>query len=60
MNSPFCQGYLPGNPERRVNTLNRKRDEYLALVDQYYSTKDAPENTKDFHQVRRIIEIYLN
>ena len=45
------QGYLPANLERRQSTLERKREEYRAFVDQYYHTRHEDARRKAFHQV---------
>ncbi|EGD75589.1 TBC1 domain family member 22A [Salpingoeca rosetta] len=45
-------GYLPANLERRQATLERKREEYKALVHRYYDTRHDAENKKTFHQIQ--------
>jgi hypothetical protein len=44
-------GYLPVNIDRREDTLQRKRQEYSNLIDQYYSMKDDPIHKDTFRQI---------
>ena len=45
------QGYLPANNERRAGMLQRKRQEYFSLIEQYYETRHHEQHQETFRQV---------
>ena len=45
------QGYLPANIDRREETLQRKRQEYLNFVQQYYHMRSDPVHKDTFRQI---------
>lgn len=50
------QGYLPTNKDRRENTIERKRQEYLSYIPQYERVRDEypngdPTEGALYHQV---------
>jgi len=47
----LVQGYLPTNVERRSGMLERKRQEYYSLIDQYYETRHDDMHQETFRQV---------
>lgn len=47
----LLQGYLPVNIDRREETLQRKRSEYLKLIDQYYHMRDDSIHKDTFRQI---------
>lgn len=52
---PTCwkilSGYLPTNVERRKGMLDRKRQEYFSLIDQYYDTRHEEQHQDTFRQI---------
>lgn len=48
----LLSGYLPANVERRAATLRRKRGEYVALVEQYYGSRDDEPHRDTYRQIR--------
>lgn len=42
-------GYLPANSERRAETLERKRADYLHLVKQYYDSERDDDTYRQIH-----------
>lgn len=47
----LLSGYLPANVDRRAATLARKREEYTALVAQYYGSRTDESNQAIYHQI---------
>jgi hypothetical protein len=51
----ITQGYLPGNKERRVPMLAKKREEYQKFVSQFYNIDESLRSEQEatlLHQVR--------
>ncbi|XP_052780592.1 TBC1 domain family member 22B-like [Mya arenaria] len=52
---PTCwkilSGYLPANFERRASMLQRKRQEYFSLINQYYETRHDDQHQETFRQI---------
>jgi len=46
-----CQGYVPTALERRGPVMDRKRQEYCNLVEQYYDTRLHELHQETFRQV---------
>lgn len=47
----LLSGYLPINLERRQGVLERKRQDYWSLVQQYYDTERDESNQDTYHQI---------
>lgn len=47
----LLSGYLPVNLERRQGVLERKRQDYWSLVQQYYDTERDESNQDTYHQI---------
>lgn len=47
----LLSGYLPVNLERRQGVLERKRQDYWSLVQQYYDTERDEANQDTYHQI---------
>lgn len=47
----LLSGYLPINLERRQGVLERKRQDYWSLVQQYYDTERDEANQDTYHQI---------
>lgn len=47
----LLSGYLPVNLERRQGVLDRKRQDYWSLVQQYYDTERDETNQDTYHQI---------
>ncbi|XP_078409483.1 TBC1 domain family member 22A isoform X2 [Cetorhinus maximus] len=47
----LLSGYLPANAERRESTLQRKRAEYFALIDQYYDSRNDEHHQDTYRQI---------
>ncbi|NXA51373.1 TB22A protein, partial [Nothocercus julius] len=45
------QGYLPANVDRRESTLQRKRKEYFAFVEQYYDSRNDESHQDTYRQI---------
>lgn len=46
-----CQGYVPTALERRRPVMDRKRQEYFNLVEQYFHTRLQELHQETFRQV---------
>jgi len=44
-------GYEPSSLDRRRTALNRKRNEYKALIDRYFEPRNDPEHSHTFRQI---------
>ncbi|NXY82402.1 TB22A protein, partial [Alcedo cyanopectus] len=44
-------GYLPANVDRRASTLQRKRKEYFAFVEQYYGSRNEENHQDTYRQI---------
>lgn len=53
------QGYLPANVDRRESTLQRKRKEYFAFVEQYYDSRNDESHQDTYRQVKQILNYLL-
>lgn len=53
----FPQGYLPANVDRRESTLQRKRKEYFAFVEQYYDSRNDENHQDTYRQVKKPTEV---
>lgn len=53
--SLFFQGYLPANVDRRESTLQRKRKEYFAFVEQYYDSRNDENHQDTYRQVEHLL-----
>jgi len=49
-----CQGYIPIALERRRPVMERKRQEYCKLVQQYYDTRLQELHQETFRQVDHV------
>ncbi|XP_059843444.1 TBC1 domain family member 22A isoform X1 [Hypanus sabinus] len=47
----LLSGYLPANVERRESTLQRKRAEYFAFVEQYYDSRNDEHHQDTYRQI---------
>ncbi|XP_053260692.1 TBC1 domain family member 22A [Podarcis raffonei] len=47
----LLSGYLPANIERREGTLQRKRKEYFAFVEQYYDSRNEETHQETYRQI---------
>ncbi|KAF7246724.1 TBC1 domain family member 22A [Varanus komodoensis] len=47
----LLSGYLPGNVDRREGTLQRKRKEYFAFVEQYYDSRNEETHQDTYRQI---------
>lgn len=55
----FFQGYLPANVDRRESTLQRKRKEYFAFVEQYYDSRNDESHQDTYRQVEHLLKWLL-
>lgn len=58
--SLFFQGYLPANVDRRESTLQRKRKEYFAFVEQYYDSRNDENHQDTYRQVGHLLNWLLS
>ncbi|XP_043569646.1 TBC1 domain family member 22A isoform X3 [Chiloscyllium punctatum] len=55
----LLSGYLPANAERRESTLQRKRAEYFAFIEQYYDSRNDEHHQDTYRQIfERILFIW--
>ncbi|XP_068022472.1 TBC1 domain family member 22A isoform X2 [Melanerpes formicivorus] len=55
----LLSGYLPANVDRRESTLQRKRKEYFAFVEQYYDSRNDENHQDTYRQIfERILFIW--
>ncbi|XP_019342962.1 TBC1 domain family member 22A isoform X3 [Alligator mississippiensis] len=55
----LLSGYLPANVDRREGTLQRKRKEYFAFVQQYYDSRNDENHQDTYRQIfERILFIW--
>ncbi|XP_074840238.1 TBC1 domain family member 22A isoform X3 [Carettochelys insculpta] len=47
----LLSGYLPANVDRREGTLQRKRKEYFAFVEQYYDSRNDESHQDTYRQI---------
>ncbi|XP_067861003.1 TBC1 domain family member 22A isoform X2 [Heptranchias perlo] len=47
----LLSGYLPANVERRESTLQRKRAEYFAFIEQYYDSRNEEHHQDTYRQI---------
>uniref|UniRef100_A0A8B9S915 Rab-GAP TBC domain-containing protein n=1 Tax=Apteryx owenii TaxID=8824 RepID=A0A8B9S915_APTOW len=47
----LLSGYLPANVDRRESTLQRKRKEYFAFVEQYYDSRNDESHQDTYRQI---------
>ncbi|XP_019399046.1 PREDICTED: TBC1 domain family member 22A isoform X1 [Crocodylus porosus] len=47
----LLSGYLPANVDRREGTLQRKRKEYFAFVQQYYDSRNDENHQDTYRQI---------
>lgn len=47
----LLSGYLPANVERRESTLQRKRTEYFAFIEQYYDSRNDEHHQDTYRQI---------
>ncbi|XP_043932464.1 TBC1 domain family member 22B [Protopterus annectens] len=47
----LLSGYLPANMERREITLQRKREEYFAFIEQYYDSRNDEHHQDTYRQI---------
>ncbi|XP_070611462.1 TBC1 domain family member 22A isoform X3 [Erythrolamprus reginae] len=47
----LLSGYLPANTDRREGTLQRKRKEYFAFVEQYYDSRNEETHQDTYRQI---------
>ncbi|XP_078275932.1 TBC1 domain family member 22A isoform X3 [Rhinoraja longicauda] len=47
----LLSGYLPANVERRESTLQRKRTEYFAFIEQYYDSRNEEHHQDTYRQI---------
>uniref|UniRef100_A0A4W3J847 TBC1 domain family, member 22a n=1 Tax=Callorhinchus milii TaxID=7868 RepID=A0A4W3J847_CALMI len=47
----LLSGYLPANVERRLCTLQRKREEYFAFIEQYYDSRNDEHHQDTYRQI---------
>ncbi|XP_077194362.1 TBC1 domain family member 22A isoform X2 [Paroedura picta] len=47
----LLSGYLPANVDRREGTLQRKRKEYFAFVEQYYDSRNEETHQDTYRQI---------
>ncbi|XP_062838308.1 TBC1 domain family member 22A isoform X1 [Anolis carolinensis] len=47
----LLSGYLPANVDRRQGTLQRKRKEYFAFVEQYYDSRNEETHQDTYRQI---------
>lgn len=47
----LLSGYLPASAERRAATLQRKREEYFALVERYYGSRNDESHQDTYRQI---------
>ncbi|KAH0616525.1 hypothetical protein JD844_027691 [Phrynosoma platyrhinos] len=50
----LLSGYLPANVDRRQGTLQRKRKEYFAFVEQYYDSRNEETHQDTYRQVKEL------
>jgi hypothetical protein len=49
------QGYMPSKKDRRTAMLERKRQEYVELLQQYYYIPDTDRGTREQTTLRQIL-----
>ncbi|XP_048410185.1 TBC1 domain family member 22A isoform X5 [Stegostoma tigrinum] len=55
----LLSGYLPANAERRESTLQRKRAEYFAFIEQYYDSRNDEHHQDTYRQIfERVLFIW--
>ncbi|XP_065410835.1 TBC1 domain family member 22A isoform X4 [Chrysemys picta bellii] len=47
----LLSGYLPANVDRREGTLQRKRKEYFAFIEQYYDSRNDENHQDTYRQI---------
>ncbi|XP_053562848.1 TBC1 domain family member 22B isoform X2 [Bombina bombina] len=47
----LLSGYLPANNERRMLTLQRKREEYFGFIEQYYDSRNEEHHQDTYRQI---------
>ncbi|KAM8975302.1 TBC1 domain family member 22B isoform 2-T2 [Pelodytes ibericus] len=47
----LLSGYLPANKERRILTLQRKREEYFGFIEQYYDSRNEENHQDTYRQI---------
>ncbi|EMP40680.1 TBC1 domain family member 22A [Chelonia mydas] len=47
----IARGYLPANVDRREGTLQRKRKEYFAFIEQYYDSRNDENHQDTYRQI---------
>ncbi|KAM4699321.1 TBC1 domain family member 22B isoform 1-T1 [Discoglossus pictus] len=47
----LLSGYLPANQERRMLTLQRKREEYFGFIEQYYDSRNEEHHQDTYRQI---------
>uniref|UniRef100_A0A8C5MLY8 TBC1 domain family member 22B n=1 Tax=Leptobrachium leishanense TaxID=445787 RepID=A0A8C5MLY8_9ANUR len=47
----LLSGYLPANMERRMPTLQRKREEYFGFIEQYYDSRNEEHHQDTYRQI---------
>ncbi|XP_032624087.1 TBC1 domain family member 22A isoform X3 [Chelonoidis abingdonii] len=47
----LLSGYLPANVDRREGTLQRKRKEYFAFIEQYYDSRNDESHQDTYRQI---------
>lgn len=47
----LLSGYLPANVDRREGTLQRKRKEYFAFIEQYYDSRNEEGHQDTYRQI---------
>ncbi|XP_069489527.1 TBC1 domain family member 22B [Ambystoma mexicanum] len=47
----LLSGYLPANMERRMQTLQRKREEYFGFIQQYYDSRNEEHHQDTYRQI---------
>ncbi|KAE8623317.1 hypothetical protein XENTR_v10005561 [Xenopus tropicalis] len=47
----LLSGYLPANKERRMLTLQRKREEYFGFIEQYYDSRNEEHHQDTYRQI---------
>lgn len=51
----FLQGYMPTKKDRREGMIQRKRQEYIDLLRQYYFIPDTDRGLKEQNTLRQIL-----
>ncbi|XP_063309086.1 TBC1 domain family member 22B isoform X2 [Pelobates fuscus] len=47
----LLSGYLPASQERRILTLQRKREEYFGFIEQYYDSRNEENHQDTYRQI---------